>query len=115
MHALLIACGIELGEEALTNLGRQLRLLPRNDACFEHQQVRNREENFRVAAVELLLELGVLLSCALYHLAEADQLISVDLGDKVCLTQTPCFLEPSDQMNQLRVVSKLRIDDFYVF
>ena len=68
-------------------------------AAFEHEQIRDSQEYLGVAALYLLLELGVLLCCAFNQLTEADVLFTRRLGHQVGPTETPGFLEPCHQVH----------------
>jgi len=112
--SLFVFCLEELGEEAFADLPSNRGFLARVQTGFQHYQVGNRQEYLCVAAIKLLLKLGILVGSALDQLAEADQLLSVGLRNQMGLAQTPGLLKPSYQVHELWIISKLRVHHFHV-
>ena len=101
-------------EESLTYRCRNLCLFACVETALQHKQIRNREEDLSIAALDLLFKLLVLLTCALNQLAEADQLFSLVSRHKMSPAKAPCLLKPGYQVHQLRIIPQLRIDNLDV-
>ena len=101
-------------EESLTHRCRNLCLFACVETALQHKQVRNREEDLSIAALDLLFKLLVLLTRALNQLTEANQLFSLVSRHKVRPAKAPCLLKPGYQVHQLRIVPQLRIDNLDV-
>ena len=91
-----------------------LSLLAGVKTALQDEEVRYRQENLGVAALDLLPKLLMLLACALYKLAEADELLSFVPWHEMCPTETPCLLKSGHQVDQLWIVPKLGVDNFDV-
>ena len=91
-----------------------LSLLASVKTALQDEEIRYRQENFSVAALDLLSKLFMLLACALYKLAEADELLSFVSGYEVCSAETPCLLKSGHQVDQLWIVPELGVDNFDV-
>ena len=101
-------------EKSLTHRCRNLCLFACVETALQHKQVRNREEDLSIAALDLLFKLLVLLTRALNQLTEANQLFSLVSRHKMSPAKAPCLLKPGYQVHQLRIVPQLRIDNLNV-
>ena len=88
----------------MTDRSGYLSLLADVETALQDEKVRYRQENLGVAALDLLPKLLMLLACALYKLAEADELLSFVSWDEMCSTETPCLLKSGHQVDQLWIV-----------
>ena len=100
----------ERREESLADLGRNNCVVASVQAALEDKQVRNSEEDLSITALNLFLELRILLSSALDERAKADELLAHRFWYQVRATQAPSFLEPCDKMNEFWVVPQLWIN-----
>ena len=98
----------------MTDRSSYLSLLASVKTALQDEEIRYRQENLSIAALDLLPKLFMLLACALDELAKADELLPFVPRHKMCSPETPSLLKSSHQVDQLWIVPKLGVDNFDV-
>ena len=98
----------------MTDRSSYLSLLASVKTALQDEEIRYRQENLSIAALDLLPKLFMLLACALDELAKADELLPFVPRHKMCPPETPGLLKSSHQVDQLWIVPKLGVDNFDV-
>ena len=98
----------------MTDRSSYLSLLASVKTALQDEEIRYRQENLSIAALDLLPKLFMLLACALDELAKADELLPFVPRHKMSPPETPSLLKSSHQVDQLWIVPKLGVDNFDV-